>query len=293
MGEKFEAAKSFLFENFLSISSEYGKEILKEEAIPLITNELVKQGGNVLIDYGANMIPGIGGAISEYRTSKKIKNIEKMMTILNENTDTLKEKFEHQTIENKEVLDSIFEMVVGKIENISQEEKIKYMVDGYSEFLDLKNPSFDVAYLYFDTLDKLTLLDIDVLKLFYYGNYYLMINNIDSYDGPTSYDEVLTKYDIDYSQYEAIRENLLRLGLFENEYDDKIEKDYKNVEQAIKELRITVSGLYDVVNGKKKVSTIKKLTSKSDVKFKTKDRLKISKFGRNFVKHFLVEIKED
>lgn len=293
MGEKFEAAKSFLFENFLSISSEYGKEILKEEAIPLITNELVKQGGNVLIDYGANMIPGIGGAISEYRTSKKIKNIEKMMTILNENTDTLKEKFEHQTIENKEVLDSIFEMVVGKIENISQEEKIKYMVDGYSEFLDLKNPSFDVAYLYFDTLDKLTLLDIDVLKLFYYGNYYLMIDNIDSYDGPTSYDEVLTKYDIDYSQYEAIRENLLRLGLFENEYDDKIEKDYKNVEQAIKELRITVSGLYDVVNGKKKVSTIKKLTSKSDVKFKAKDRLKISKFGRNFVKHFLVEIKED
>lgn len=69
------------------------------------------------------MIPGIGGAISEYRTSKKIKNIEKMVTILNENTDILKEKFENQTIENKEVLDSIFEMIVGKIENISQEKK--------------------------------------------------------------------------------------------------------------------------------------------------------------------------
>lgn len=288
MGERFDAAKSFLFENFLSVSSEYGKEILKEEVIPLITNELVKQGGNVLIDYGANMIPGIGGAISEYRTSKKIKNIEKMVTILNKNTDTLKEKFERQTIENKEVLDSIFEMVVGKIENISQEEKIKYMLDGYSEFLDLENPSFDVAYLYFDTLDKLTLLDIDVLKLSYHANYYLMIDNIEGYGGPTSYDEVLTKYDIDYYQYEAIRENLLRLGLFENEYDNKIEKDYKNVEQAIKELRTTVSGLYDVLNGKKKVSSIKKLTSKSDVKFKAKDQLKISKFGRNFVKYFLV-----
>lgn len=167
------------------------------------------------------------------------------------------------------------------------------MIDGYSEFLDLDNPSFDVAYLYFDTLDKLTLLDIDVLKLYYYTNYYLMIDNIDDYDGPTNYDEILTKYDIDYSQYEAIRENLLRLGLLENEYDNKIEKDYKNVEQAIKELRTTVSSLYEVVNGKKKVSTIKKLTSKSDVKFKAKDKLKISKFGRNFVKHFLVEINEN
>lgn len=288
MTEKFDATKSFLFENLLSVSSEYGKEILKEQAIPLITNELVKQGGNLLIDYGANMIPGIGGAISEYRTSKKIKNIEKMVTILNENMDILKEKFENQTIENKEVLDSIFEMVVGKIENISQEEKVSYMLDGYSEFLDLDNPSFDVAYLYFDTLDKLTLLDIDVLKLSYHANYYPMIDEIEDYGGPTNYDEVLSKYDIDYFQYEAIRENLLRLGLFENEYDNKIEKDYKNVEQAIKELRTTVSGLYDVVNGKKKVSTIKKLTSKSDVKFKAKDRLKISKFGRDFVKYFLI-----
>lgn len=288
MTEKFDATKSFLFENLLSVSSEYGKEILKEQAIPLITNELVKQGGNLLIDYGANMIPGIGGAISEYRTSKKIKNIEKMVTILNENMDTLKEKFENQTIENKEVLDSIFEMVVGKIENISQEEKISYMIDGYSEFLNLENPSFDVAYLYFDTLDKLTLLDIDVLKLSYYVNYYPMFDEIEDYGGPTNYDEVLSKYDIDYFQYEAIRENLLRLGLFENEYDNKIEKDYKNVEQAIKELRATVGGLYDVISGKKKVSTIKKLTSKSDVKFKAKDRLKISKFGRDFVKYFLV-----
>lgn len=289
MGEAMGAIKSFLFENLLSVSVEYGKDFLKEEAIPLITSELVQQGGSVLIDYGSSMIPGIGGAISEYRTGKKIRNVEKMITILNERHDTLKEKFEKQTEKNKETLDSIFEMVLGKIENTSQEEKISFMVDGYSEFLDLENPSFDVAYLYFDTLDKLTLLDIDVLKLSYRTKYFYMRDTVDGYDGPANHGDILTKYDIEYQQYEAIRANLLRLGLLENEYDDKIEKDYKSVEQAIKELKVTVTGLYDLANGKK--TKVKKLSSKSDVKFKAKDRLKISKFGRDFVTYFLVEIK--
>lgn len=288
MGEKLDAAKSFFFKNVLSVSANYGKELLKKEVLPLITNELVRQGGNVLMDYGANMIPGIGGAITEYRTSKKIRNLQSMVYILNENHASLNEKFENQTLENKEILDSIFEMVVGKIENVSQEEKIQYMLDGYSEFLNLSNPSFDVAYLYFDTLDKLTLLDIDVLKLSYHSNYYSG-QNIDGYDGPTNYTDVLTKYGIDYSQYESVRENLLRLGLFENDYDNKIDQDFKNLEQAVKEIRTTVSGLYEHANGKKKVTTVKKLSSKSDVKIKAKDRIKISKFGRDFVKYFLVE----
>lgn len=289
MGEKFDATKSFLFENMLSVFTNYGKDFLQDEAIPLITNELVKQGGNMLLDYGASAIPGIGGAISEYRTNKKIKNLEEMFAILNEKNAALKDKFENQTLENKEVLDFIFEMVFEKIEKVSQKEKIRYMIDGYSEFLNLENPSFDVAYLYFDTLDKLTLLDIDTLKLSYQSMYSYFSGEIEKNNEITGYNDILSKYDIDYSQYKSVRENLLRMGLFENEYDNKIEKDYKNVEKAIKEIKVTVSGLYDVINGKKKVSDVKKLTSKSDVKFNAKDRLKISKFGRDFVEHFLLE----
>lgn len=288
MGQKIDAAKSYLFENVLSVASEYGKENLKKEVIPLITNEIAKQGSNLLIDYGASFIPGIGGAVSDFRTNKKINNLNVMVDELVKNSLVLSEKFEKQSLENKKILDAIFEMVLDKIESTSQKDKIRYMVEGYSEFLDLENPSFDVAYLYFDTLDKLTLLDIDVLKLSYFSNYLYFVNESDEYDGPTNYEEILKKYDIVYSQYESIRENLLRLGLFENDYDNKIEKDYKNIEKAIKELRLTVSGLYDVINGKNKISRVKNLTSKSDIKFKAKDKLKISKFGSEFVRYFLV-----
>lgn len=289
MSEKLEATKSFLFENVLAISAEYGKEWLKKEAIPLLTTEIAKKGGEILLDYGAGMIPGIGGAVSEYRTNKKIKNLEVMTQTMIKRNDELREKFENHSLENKEILDDIFEMVIEKIEATSQKEKIQFMINGYAEFLDVENPSFDVAYLYFDTLDKLTLLDIDVLKMSYHGTYAYFNQEADDYIGLKDYHEILDKYDIEYSQYDSIRQNLLRIGLLENEFDNKIEKDYKNVENAIKELRSVLSGLFSVVEGKKKMNSVKKLTSKSDLKFKAKDRLKVSKFGRDFVQYFLNE----
>lgn len=45
MGEKANAVKNFLFENVLSIVTEHGKDFLKANALPLLTNEKAKQGG--------------------------------------------------------------------------------------------------------------------------------------------------------------------------------------------------------------------------------------------------------
>ena len=115
MGEKANAVKNFLFENVLSIVADQGKDFLKENALPLLTNEIVKQGGDILIDYGAGLIPGIGGAITEFRTNKKIRNLEIMVQAISRRNEELKEKFEKQSLENKEVLDEIFEMVMKKI----------------------------------------------------------------------------------------------------------------------------------------------------------------------------------
>ncbi|MEO2722781.1 hypothetical protein ABHA30_14965, partial [Enterococcus faecium] len=101
MGEKVDATKNFLFENVLSVVTEHGKDFLKENALPLLTNEIARQGGDILIDYGASLIPGIGGAITEFRTSKKIRNLEVMVQVINKRNEELKEKFEKQTLENK------------------------------------------------------------------------------------------------------------------------------------------------------------------------------------------------
>lgn len=281
MGEKVDAIKGFLFENVLSVVSEQGKDILKENVVPLITNELARQGGDILIDYGASLIPGIGGAITEFRTNKKIKNLEVMVQAISKRDEELKEKFEKQTLKNKQILDEIFEMVMRKIESTSQSEKIEFMINGYSEFLNLDNPSFDVAYLYFDTLDKLTILDISVLKLSYRAN------TLEDIDGYSNYEELLKAFDINYDQYVAIRENLNRLGLMENEYDDKLVKDINNLQVAIDEIRGSTESIIKALSGARNAK-IKTLSNKSKVRLKAKDRLKISKFGRDFIRFFII-----
>ncbi|WP_277892854.1 hypothetical protein [Enterococcus lactis] len=281
MEEKLNAAKNFLFENVLSVVTEHGKDFLKENALPLLTNEIAKQGGDILIDYGASLIPGIGGAITEFRTNKKIRNLEVMVQVINKRNEELKEKFEKQTLENKEILDNIFEMVMQKIESTNQSEKIEFMINGYSEFLNLDNPSFDVAYLYFDTLDKLTILDISVLKLSY------KTNTLDDIDGYSSYTELLEAFDINYDQYVAVRENLYRLGLMQNEYDNKLAKDIKNLQIAIDEIRNSTESILNSLSGKRN-QKLKKLTVKSKISLKAKDKLKISKFGRDFIRFFII-----
>lgn len=285
MGEKLNAAKNFLFENVLSVVTEHGKDFLKENALPLLTNEIAKQGGDILIDYGASLIPGIGGAITEFRTSKKIRNLEVMVQVINKRNEELKEKFEKQTLENKEILDNIFEMVMQKIESTNQSEKIEFMINGYSEFLNLDNPSFDVAYLYFDTLDKLTILDISVLKLSY------KTNTLDDIDGYSSYTELLEAFDINYDQYVAVRENLYRLGLMQNEYDNKLAKDIKNLQIAIDEIRNSTESILNSLSGKRN-QKLKKLTAKSKISLKAKDKLKISKFGKDFIRFFIINNQE-
>lgn len=278
MGERMKAAKDFLFENVLQISVDFGAEIAKEATKQAALDAAGEMGANVLIDATSSMIPTIGPAITSFKNNKRMKNIELMLQELNKNQEDLQRKFESQSQKNKAILDDIFEMVIEKISNTLQDEKIKYMVSGYSDLLNLENPSFDTAYLYFDTLDKMTILDIEVLK----ESYPLAI-----YQEEKPALNVLEAFDIDHSQYAAVRENLYRMGLLENDYDDKLDKDLENIVKGINEIRGVTESLSIAWSGTKKNVKIKKLTSKSQVKLKAKDRLKISKFGRNFISFFI------
>lgn len=278
------AAKEFLFDNALTVAVETGAEIGKEVLKETVKNELVELGGNFMIDMVGSSIPGIGGAISSYKTNKKIKNLSRMLVELNQKHDELKTKFDNHSLENREVLDDIFAMVIEKISATWQEEKIEYMINGYSELLNIDNPSFDTAYLYFDTLDRLTILDIAVLKVSHRTKitWYGEQSNL-----PTG-EEIRAEFDISQSQYVAVQQNLLRMGLLENEYDSDLVNDLDTIDKAIKEIKATTESLVNIVS-EKRGARLRKLTNKSNVKLKAKDRLKISNFGTNLLKFFMEE----
>ena len=275
MTEKSKATKEFLLENVLNVVIQYAAEGGKQYVAGQLLPNAVEKGVGFLLDYGATSIPAIGSAVSTYRTNKKIENLNTMLNLLNDRVDEINNLFEKQSIENKRVLDDVFNMVIEKISDTYQDEKIQYMISGYVELLAVENPSFDTAYLYFDTLDRLTILDLAVLKL-YYGQ------------ENQTYRDILEKFDIDISQYRAIRENLYRMGLLESISDNTVESDLQQLSEAIDELKAVFSDAISKLSSGK-MKSIKKITSKSTVKIKSKNRLKISKFGRDFVKFFLKE----
>lgn len=282
MKEKMKEIGSFLVENILGVASDIAKDKGKELVGTLGLETFTEIGADVMIDMGGSMIPTIGPAISTYKTNKKIKNLDIMVQKIADRLDLFEERYGKQSIENKEILDEIFNMITDKISNTYQTEKIEYMVNGYLELLNVENPSFDTAYLYFDTLDKLTILDLSVLKLSYsvYTPY-----NKGSISEFENYQELEQELDIDDSQYLAIKENLYRFGLLENEVDAGIAKSLDSIQKAVIELRSTTESIYNQLSGKK--VKLKALTSKSKIKLKDRDRLKISKFGRQFVQFFV------
>ncbi|EPE2379535.1 hypothetical protein ACSHC1_000001, partial [Enterococcus hirae] len=98
-------------------------------------------------------------------------------------------------------------------------------------------------------------------------------------------------FDINYDQYVAVRENLYRLGLMQNEYDNKLAKDIKNLQIAIDEIRNSTESILNSLSGKRN-QKLKKLTAKNKISLKAKDKLKISKFGKDFIRFFIINNQE-
>lgn len=279
MGKKIEAIGSFFTENIMSVATEYGKNELKEIAKNEIENQSLELIATIGGDMVGSMIPGIGPAISAYRTERKLNNIRLLLAELERKSDIINENLSTKNEENKVKIDKIMELLLEKSSKTSQEEKIVYMVNGFVHITNTEEVNYDIAYLYYDTLGRLTLLDIACLNLSYESNYYPIDKE------KKNFNDILDDFRINYSQYTAVRENLERIGLLENQYDKHMEKDFENIINAINELYKAVGSTQDVLTTSKKNFT--KVKSGTKVKLTAKDRLKISKFGRDFVKYFL------
>lgn len=278
MRDKMDAAKSFLTENVLAVVADYTKEAAKDYIKNVIANGSIELVASVGIDVAGSIIPGIGSAISSYRRQKQLDNLNILVTELMKKVEEIRTNFEKQTEENKKTLDSIFETVIYKAANTDQNEKIKYMVHGFTKLTAIQNVSYDISYLFYDVLDRLTLLDIAVLKI----SYPFWLNNEKDIK---TFEDVMNEFGIDYYQYNAVRENLYRIGLLENEYDDTLEKDLDLLVKNINNLNDVVASIQETLTNPRK--KMKKLNNNSKVKLKAKDRLKISKFGIEFIKFFI------
>lgn len=253
------------------------KTFLKEH----VADETLQFGLELGLDTLVNSIPGIGATIASFRNKRTMKNLMKLIHELDQRIAAIQENLKDRDTIDNELIDSIVNTAVEKALKSEQEEKIEFIIYGLERVLENDEISFDVASLYFDTIDRLTLLDIAVLK-YYRAPFDLKMGQ------EKSIETVLGTFNIDLYIFQATRANLRTIGLLETKTDKKISKDIENLYKSLTSLTDRVNLISSVFKDPKKSNKVK--SNKLSVnRMESKDRFEISKFGRDFHDYFIAE----
>lgn len=266
------SVKDAIINAILDVGSDTIADIAKETFTGLLKETLV--------DAGTSLIPGIYGAISGYKRARFERNIQKFVNELYSKIEEIRVNLESKTKEQKDKIDQLFGYVMDYVIDEQQEEKIKFMVNGFVNITEHDQITEDFVLIYYDILKELRIVDISVLRLMYVSRYW--INNAEK----ETYRDVMERHGLSYEQYESVRRNLQRIGLLTSLTDLNINEDLEQVHKTFKELYAYLDKL---TNPRYKGS----LPKLKEPKLKSKDSLQISRFGRDFVEFFLnLEPKE-
>src|SRR5699024_6596622 len=130
----------------------------------------------------------------------------------------------NQTEENRNKLDKVLEYIIDIVVEEYQEEKIKYMANGYLNLTEHIDVSEDFVMHYYDMLKQLRVVDISVLRLYFRQKYHFIDKRM-----AETYQDVLERHNISIVQYKSVRENLLRMGLLELKIKDNLESDMSSL----------------------------------------------------------------
>lgn len=270
-------------DSLTSRASEESKSFITEH----VADETLQYGLELGLDTLVNSIPGIGSAITSFRNKRTMKNLMKLIKELDQRIWVIQENLKARDVVDSELIDSIVNTAVEKALKSEQEEKIEFIIYGLERVLENDEISFDVASLYFDTIDRLTLLDIAVLK-FYRTPFDLETG------GARSVETIMSTFNVDIDIFQATRANLRTIGLLETKTDKKISKDIENLYKSLSSLTERVNTISTAFKEPKKSNKVK--SNKLSVnRIESRDRFEISKFGRDFHDYFIAEnpYKED
>lgn len=249
MGEIIEKAKD-LFES-------------TAEQVPEVVSSIVLEG---LV---GSVVPGVTGAVLAYRQKRQERMYTKFLEELHSRVDELARKLE-ATENYQEIKSKYFGVVSDYALDEVQEEKIHFIVNGFSNLAAIENLNEDFILTYYDTLQSLRLVDLAALKRFYAVAY-------EPGQVPHYYD-FCKSVGIDDDQYRAVAQKLERMGLVTTRRAEKEDNLYQNMEM-IQEYLKSMDKAMKSKNGKVgNLKSFKKIE---------RDTYKISCFGADFVRFFL------
>ena len=261
-----ESGSELVVETFLTMGAETGGEILKGSITSMI--------GEFAVDTASSFVPGLSGAVTGYKRIRFEQNIKKFTEELNDRVQEISNHLEEKTEEQKNKIDKLFQYVMDYVLDEPQEEKIKYMVNGFVSLTKHEKITDDFVLTYYDVLKELRTVDISVLRLMFQGRYIFQ----DSLN--ETFQTVMERHGISYDQYQSVRRNLLRIGLLTTKTDLSLMDDLKEIQKRFQDLN---SFLNKALNPKYKGA----LPKLKELKLKSKESFELAPFGRDFVKFFM------
>ncbi len=261
-------SKDTLVETFLDVMIDAGKEWIKDQGLSTITE--------TTFSLGLSSIPVLGNAISTFKLTRSIKNLELLVAELQDDFAALKRNLNVMSIEVKRDIDSVFTYMLEKTVEEKQEEKIKYFASSFVRLSEFQSIDVDISYIYYDTLSTLTALDLKVLFEMQRGFSYYYLNP-----------EETTSIDISPEQLRAVKSNLERMGLIENQFILDVGKDIEKINVAISEYRDAIIEVQErLEKPKTRIHPIKSRTKSKVPKLKARNKLVLSNFGKSMIDFF-------
>lgn len=152
--------------------------------------------------------PGVNGAMLGYRQRRFERNVMQAITIMARRIETIDALVENLSDEILEKFRGIYvEWMLDNLDMEKQKEKVPYHVNGFINLMS-DDVNDNLMRMFFETMNELTELDIEVLKM---------------YDWKSD-DNIYTlaeKYNLEYEQIDVIKEKLARLGLLKCKNDEQ------------------------------------------------------------------------
>ena len=258
-GSSLEVGASMLLENLPELGAEVAG-IIGNEAVSTVIQSLA---GGLL---GA-IAPAFLGVKMSFQQKRFERNMTKMVGFICQKQAVIEERLNLLAPEvRQKFIDGPYrDVLLDNIISENQEQKVQDNINGFINLMGVEDPNDDIVFTFFHTLSELNELDIRVLRL--YRPYFEKDE-----ENQESFTDVLEDENIDYSQYNFIREKLCRLGMLYSKNEEKRDKNLDVLGETLTEL---IKQLYSKNPKQVKLPKIQKI-------FRT-ESYRITTLGRQYL----------
>lgn len=154
------------------------------------------------------LAPRINGICLNYRQNRFEKSVTSALALVAQRIDKMETNYSTLEEEIQEKFRGIYvEWLLDNLEEEKQQRKVTYHVNGFINLMN-NEANDNLMLMFFNTINELTELDIDVLSLY----------NRDSQENIIS---LCNRYNLKIEQVAVIKEKLERLGLIYSKNDEQ------------------------------------------------------------------------